>query len=224
MESNTLVCVPGLGLDSRAWAPVLDSLPGWHTSVVELPGLGTRPGHGDDVSPPALGELLVRRHLSSGTPVVLAGHSASCQVVVEAALAAPEAVTALVLVGPTTDSRARSWPALAGRWLRTAVHEPPQQVPTLARSYARVGLIHMLNTMNAARGHDIRHALARLSCPVLVVRGPQDRICPGDWAVELAATAAVTSRAITLAAGAHMVPLTHGSSVADQVRGLTTTQ
>jgi pimeloyl-ACP methyl ester carboxylesterase len=51
---------------------------------------------------------------------VLLGHSASCQIVVQAAVRDPHRVTALVLVGPTTDPRARSWLGLAGRWLRTA--------------------------------------------------------------------------------------------------------
>lgn len=216
-----LVCVPGLGLDARAWHPTLDALGGATTArVVTLPGYGLRPQPDDDLSPAALGARLAGE-VGDRTvePLVLAGHSASCQVVLRAALLVPDRVVGVVLVGPTTDPRARSWPALARRWTATAGRERPGQVPYLARTYARTGLAAMRRTMEAARRDDVRETLPPLPCPVLVARGRHDRICPADWAALLARLGPPGSTAATLPAGAHMVPLTHGPDLAALVAG-----
>lgn len=223
MESGAgtwLLCVPGLGLDGAAWTPTLDALPEADAEVLLLPGLGRRPVSADDLRPAALAARLVERVASAPGPVVLAGHSASCQVVAHAAALVPERVSALVLVGPTTDPRAASWPGLAQRWLRTACWERPSQVPVLARTYTRTGLLWMRRTMDAARRDDLRESVRAVRCPVLAVRGRHDRICPQGWADELVALSPQGSRAVTLAQGAHMVPLTHGDLVAAAVADL----
>lgn len=212
-----LVCVPGLGLDPAAWAPTLASLPETDARVVVLPGYGLRPSRSDDLRPDLLAARLVDRLVDLPSPVVLAGHSASCQLVVGAAASAPQLVSGLVLIGPTTDPRAASWPGLAHRWLRTACWERPGQIPYLARTYRRTGLGSMARTMAAARRDDVRQGIGAVRCPVLVVRGRHDRICPDDWARALASIAPAGSRALALARGAHMVPLTHGDLVAAAV-------
>jgi pimeloyl-ACP methyl ester carboxylesterase len=143
-------------------------------------------------------------------PVVLAGHSASCQVVAHAARLAPDRVAGLFLVGPTTDPRAQGWPRLLGRWMANACHERPGQVPTLLRQYARTRPATMLRAMEAARHDRIDLALAEVTCPVRVVRGRHDRLCPRSWAESVGPT-------VTVEAGAHMVPLTHGELVAAQL-------
>jgi pimeloyl-ACP methyl ester carboxylesterase len=214
-----LCCVPGLGLDERAWHPtiqVLHSRGQLETVVVPpLPGYGVRPTYDDDLRPSTLGARLVAECLADvSTGTVLMGHSASCQIVARAACLVPDRISALVLVGPTTDPRAASWPLLAQRWLRTAIWERPGQVPLLARTYARTGLLWILRAMDAARREDVRTSLRDLDCPVLVVRGRHDRICPEDWADQLVASAPAGSRVVTLARGGHMVPLTHGEMLA----------
>jgi len=120
-------------------------------------------------------------------------------------------VVGLVLVGPTTDPRAATWPRLAWRWLATAAHETPRQVPSLVRQYRRTGLRHMLRVMDAARHDRIDHTLGRVRCPVQVIRGRHDRIAPEDWCLGLAPS-------VTLARGGHMVPITDGDLVAGEVR------
>jgi pimeloyl-ACP methyl ester carboxylesterase len=97
------------------------------------------------------------------------------------------------------------------RWLATARHERPGQVPTLVRQYHRTTLRTMARAMDAARNDRIDQAIAEVHCPALVVRGPHDRICPPDWAASLAPTE-------TLPVGGHMVPLTHGQLVAPLLR------
>ena len=87
----------------------------------------------------------------------------------------------------------------------------------LVRLYARNGLTHMARAMGAARSDDVRESLGALGRPVLVLRGPHDRICPEDWARHLASVGSFGSRAETLPAGAHMVPITHGPDLADTI-------
>lgn len=209
--------VPGLGLAATAWRPTLAALSEElrrEAAVVELPGYGQRAERGADLTPPAAALLLLETGRADPGTSVLVGHSASCQVVVHAARRHPDRVAGLVLVGPTTDPRAPGWPALARRWLATARHEPPRQVPALVRQYARTGAMTMYRTMDAARHDDVRRPLAGAGGPVLVVRGRHDRICPGDWADHLVTVAPGRGRAVTLEAGGHMVPSTHGSLVA----------
>jgi pimeloyl-ACP methyl ester carboxylesterase len=210
-----VVAVPGLGLSVEVPARTLRVLqPVVGSTVVALPGYGVprRPGTATD--PAALAARLIEEldglHVARA---VLLGHSASCPIVVEAALQEPARVVGLILVGPTTDPRAARWSRLAARWLRTAVWERPGQVPVLARDYRRTGFLDMARSMDASRRHRIDRAVTTVSCPVLVVRGRHDRIAPADWAAALAELAP-QGRAVTLPAGAHMVPITHTTALA----------
>jgi pimeloyl-ACP methyl ester carboxylesterase len=208
-----LIAVPGLGLSAAVPRHTLDRLP--HPSeVVELPGFGRPAPRGTALDPDDLARLLLARLDALAVDrAVLFGHSASCQIVAAAAARAPDRAAGLVLVGPTTDPRASSWPALVARWLRTAGHERPGQVPRLVRDYARTGPGAMLRGMGAARRHHIDRTLAAVGCPVLVVRGRHDRIAPQDWTAALAALPP-HGRAQTLPAGGHMVPITHPAALA----------
>jgi pimeloyl-ACP methyl ester carboxylesterase len=58
--------------------------------------------------------------------------------------------------------------------------------------------------------------VAAVACPVLVVRGQHDAICPGDWTAALAA-GTDHGHAETLPAGAHMVPITHPDALAARI-------
>jgi pimeloyl-ACP methyl ester carboxylesterase len=213
VDAVPIVAVPGLGLSVAVARRTLDRLPG-AGSVVLLPAFGLRAPRGTPTAPGQLGLRLLDR-LPDGRSV-LVGHSASNQIVVEAARSAPDRVAGLVLVGPTTDPRADTWRGLAGRWLRTAAHERPGQLPLLVRAYSRTGLLSMARGMDAARHHRIDHALRTVACPVLVVRGRHDAICPADWA-GLLAEAAPDGRAETLPEGAHMVPVTHPDALASRI-------
>jgi pimeloyl-ACP methyl ester carboxylesterase len=210
-----VVAVPGLGLSVAVARRALDRIPGIARTVVLLPAFGHRAPRRKDVAPGPLADLLLA-DLPTECPVVLVGHSASCQIVAEVALRRPDRVAGLVLVGPTTDPRAATWPGLVRRWLRTAAHERPGQIPLLAVAYARTGLVSMARGMDAARRHRLDRTLAGVTCPVLVVRGRADAICPADWAAALAA-AAPQGSVETLPAGAHMVPVTHPEALAARI-------
>jgi pimeloyl-ACP methyl ester carboxylesterase len=214
-----LVAVPGLGLSVQGWRACLTLLGRQAGAVaVALPAFGLPAPRGLALDPVASAERLVDRldGLVTG-PVVLAGHSASCQVVAEVARRAPDRVAGLVLVGPSTDRRAATWPRLAGRWLRNAAHEPVAQVPLLARDYSYSGLVSFARAMDAARAHPLDEVLPACPVPVLLVRGSLDRIAPQSWLDHLAARSAEAGTA-TVAGAAHMVPVTHPWELAAALR------
>jgi pimeloyl-ACP methyl ester carboxylesterase len=214
-----LVAVPGLGLSVEVPARTLRLLePAVDCVAIALPGFGVPPVRGRTFGPAALAEQLLERLADIGAaPAILMGHSASCQIVAEAASRAPNRVAGLVLVGPTCDPRATDWPRLLGRWARTAAWERPGQVPLLIRDYRHTGPVAMARSMNVARTHRIDQPLARTQGPALIVRGCHDRIAPADW-VDALATIVPGGVAATLAAGAHMVPVSHPALLAACVR------
>ncbi len=218
-EPIALLLVPGLGLGPESWAPTLKVWGHNRASLVlPLPGYGRPAPPAMDLHPRTLASDLVGGVPPALGRLVVFGHSASCQVAAHVAALAPQRVAGLVLVGPSTDPRAATWPRLTGRWLATARHETPRQVPTLIPQYRRTTLRTMLRAMDAARSDSIQDALRRSTPPVLVVRGRFDRICPEDWAETVAGCGGTGSAAATLPAGGHMVPLTHGQLLASAVR------
>ncbi len=214
-EEPAHVVIPGLGLGPEAWLPTLSALPDGATSFVRpLPGYGAPARRGMDLHPRSLAEGVIAGIPEELRSVVVLGHSASCQIAAHIAAIVPTRVAGLVLVGPTTDPSGATWPRLAARWLATARNETPRQVPALVRQYRRTTLRAMYRSMEAARGDAIEDALGHTTAPVLVVRGRHDRLCPQSWGAAVAGRGGPGSRLVTLDAGGHMVPLTHGHLVA----------
>jgi pimeloyl-ACP methyl ester carboxylesterase len=202
------VFVPGLGLDGRSSARLRELLPG---RVVLLPGMGLA------APVPPLDALAARLVAELGEgPVVLVGHSQSCQVV--AAAAQDPRVVGVVLLGPTTDPRLRSGIGLARQWSRTAVHEPVRSVPRILAQWWTTGPRAMAALWRSAAPDRIERRLAGVPLPVVVVRGTRDRLCPHDWAARVAA-AANRGRLVEISRAAHMTPQTHPDAVAAILRG-----
>ncbi|GAB3360339.1 alpha/beta fold hydrolase [Modestobacter lapidis] len=204
-----MVLVPGLGLDRRSSARLRRLVA---ADVVHLPGMGRR-------SPvPALDELAARLLAGIGPgPVVLVGHSQSCQVVVAAA--ADPRVAGLLLLGPTTDPRLRRLGVLAARWVRTAVREPVWQLPLVLSQWLRTGPRAMTALWRVTAPDRIDARLAGVAVPVVVVRGTRDALCPHDWAARLAGCAPA-GRLVELPGAAHMTVQTHPGDVSRLVAGL----
>ncbi len=206
----SVVLVPGLGLDERSSRRLREISPG---EVVLLPGMG-RP---EPV--PGLDDLAAElRAALPGGPVVLVGHSQSCQVV--AAAAHDPRVTGVVLCGPTTDPRTRPLRVLAWRWLRTAGAEPWWQVPLVLRQWWHTGPRAMAALWRTAAPDRIEARLVGLPVPVVVVRGSRDALCPDDWARRVAA-AAPRGELVELPGAAHMTPQTHPTEIVDVLRHMT---
>jgi pimeloyl-ACP methyl ester carboxylesterase len=198
------VLVPGLGLDRRSSAR-LRRLVG--ADVVPLPGMGRRR------PVPSLDELAGRLSPQLGEgPVILVGHSQSCQVV--AAAARDERVVAIVLLGPTTDPRLRAPWGLARRWAATVLAEPVWQYPLVLAQWLRTGPRAMAALWRSASPDRIDRRLAGLGKPVTVVRGTRDRLCPADWAGAVAGAAGPGGWLVELPGAAHMTPQTRPRAVA----------
>jgi pimeloyl-ACP methyl ester carboxylesterase len=201
--------VPGLGLDERSSAEVRELVMG---RVVHLPGMGL-PG-----PVPPLSTLADRLLDAAGEgPLVLVGHSQSCQVV--AVAGRDPRVAAVVLLGPTTDPRLRSAAGLLGRWLGTAWAEPWGQVPRIIAQWWHTGPRAMVALWRTAALDRIDQRLRDIQVPVVVVRGTRDRLCPHDWATALAA-AAPQGRLVELPGAAHMTVQTRPDDVAEVLRHL----
>ena len=175
-----------------------------------LPGMGLRRSVG---TLPELADEL-RAGLSGG-PVVLVGHSQSCQVVVAVAERDPR-VAGLLLLGPTTDPRLRRLPVLAARWVRTALREPWWQLPLVLRQWLHTGPVAMAALWRRASRDRVDERLCRVDVPVVVVRGKRDALCPHDWAAHLV-QCAPRGRLVELPGAAHMTPQTHPAAVAELV-------
>lgn len=213
-----IVLVPGLGLDDRAWALVRQRVTG-RVQTVLLPSLGRRSPRGIDLRVERQGQrLLSELAAPGGRAVILVGHSASCPVVVEAAVRS-QIVVGLVLIGAVTDPRARTWPRMLGRWLRTAPHERLREAPVLIPQYLHTGAATMVRGMDAMRWFRTDQALARLDIPVVVVRGARDRIAPQDWSARLSTVA--RGHLQLVGGAAHMVPLTHPGAVVRAISEVT---
>ncbi len=202
-----VVAAPGLGLDERSWSGVLDRLrPAVPATVLRLPGMGRR------APVPTVDALAedVRSRLGDG-PVVLVGHSQSCQVVAAVAERDPR-VAAVVLLGPTTDPRLRRAGGLVTAWLRTAVREPVRQMPRIVAQWLHTGPWAMRALWRRAAPDRIELRLLRVAVPVVVVRGSRDALCSAEWAAALAA-AAPRGRLVELPGAAHMTVQTHPAEV-----------
>nr|WP_255411610.1 alpha/beta hydrolase [Blastococcus sp. TBT05-19] len=201
--------VPGLGLDERSSRRLREFV---HGVVVRLPGMGRA-----EPVPPLDGLAAALRAGLPDGPVVLVGHSQSCQVVARAAR--DPRVAGVVLCGPTTDPRMRPLRVLARRWLRTAVAEPWWQVPLVLAQWWHTGPRAMTALWRTAAPERIEEDLAGLPVPVVVLRGTRDALCPAGWARRVAA-AAPRGQLVELPGAAHMTVQTHPEAVADLVRTL----
>ena len=56
----------------------------------------------------------------------------------------------VVLVGPTMDPQARTWPRVLARWLRNSVYEQPSMVPLNAADYRDAGSRRVLAAFRLA--------------------------------------------------------------------------
>ncbi|MGY1745626.1 alpha/beta fold hydrolase [Blastococcus sp. SYSU D00695] len=209
MSPTRLVLVPGLGLDERSSARLRARL---DADVVLLPGMGRRG--------PVPGLDLLARRLRAALPdgpVVLVGHSQSCQVVATAAT--DPRVAAVVLLGPTTDPRLRSARGLLGRWLVTAWREPWAQVPLVLAQWLATGPRAMAALWRRLSPDPVTARLGQVAVPVTVVRGSRDLLCSAPFAAAVAA-AAPRGRLVELPGAVHMTVHTHPAEVAALLRAV----
>jgi pimeloyl-ACP methyl ester carboxylesterase len=185
---DPVVLVHGYGIGSSYFVPLAARLS--HQAPVFAPDL---PGHGasdHDARPltiPELAQALGAWMDAMGLRgAVVVGHSLGCQVALHLAATRPALASRLVLIGPTADARARSTLRHAWRGLRTSAHEKPGGAALMALDDSRAGREVLRDEMRSMVEDRPEEVVKAVRCPVVLVRGGQDRIVSQAWAQRLA--------------------------------------
>lgn len=193
---RAFVLVHGVGCSSRAYARLVAHLVA-HGEVhaLDLPGYGASPHPRHDVTVDEHADVVaryVREHvLGVGLPPpVLVGHSMGTQIVGQLLVDHPDVASAGVLLGPTAEPGARTFPRQAARLAVDAVGEPPRTIGMLLfDALVRCGPSYYLGQLRHVVAHRLEDVLPRTTAPVVVVRGEGDPVAPERWVRALAASA-----------------------------------
>ncbi|MFE9651820.1 alpha/beta fold hydrolase [Micromonospora sp. NPDC006431] len=184
--------------------------------LVELPGFGGSGEPPHELSVPEFGHAVADWLTTrQPDPVILAGHSSGTQVAAEAAVGHP-GVAGLVLASPTVDPVARGLVRLLVRWQLDGRHEPPGLTESHWPEWRRAGLRRLVHLVRAHLRHVMEEPLARLTVPLLVLRGEQDRLSTRQWARHLANI--VPSGQFVELPGAHTFPWLDPQAWSEPVR------
>lgn len=189
------VLVHGIGMSSRYLAKLHDALlPDAAVFSVDLPGFGglPKPRREVDVETMAAGLAEVVASLDTG-PVVVVGHSMGTQWAVELGLQRPDLVSRVVVIGPVADVAHRS----AGAQMRALSVDTLLETPgtnwMVATDYVRCGLPWYLAQLRPMLTYPLEERVARLTVPLLIIRGERDPIAGAEWCRLLRDSAPVAS-------------------------------
>jgi pimeloyl-ACP methyl ester carboxylesterase len=214
-----VVLLHGLAVSHRYLMPTARALAARHPVYVpDLAGFGLS-GKPSTVYGPGeharhVAGLLER--LGVGPACVL-GNSFGCEVAARLAAERPDAVAALVLVGPTADPAARTYRGQVGRWLADVVREDPRQAAILARDVRDAGPRRVFGTLRASVHNAIERDLAATVAPALLLRGSRDTVAPERWLRQAARACGGPADVATVPGSAHNAVTTGGPVVADLV-------
>jgi len=186
VEAQAIIMVHGLVVSSRYLVPTaLRLAPYYHIYALDLPGFGksAKPSHVLNITELAdfLADWMQAIGLKQAT---LLGNSLGCQVIANLALHHPEHSSQIILLGPTTDPRARTAYQLIVRWLLNATREPLSLFPIVIRDFLDAGFRRFVCTFRYMLEDCIEKHLPHISNPGLVVRGSDDLVVPQRWAEE----------------------------------------
>ena len=186
---SEVVLVHGIGASERYFGPLIGELVQASTVyTLELPGFGTAPTPRRQLQMEDFGRIAVQALEAAGIRgAQWVGHSMGCQVVVEMALADPEAASSIVLLSPTINDAERSGPVQALRLLQDCLGEPPAVNAIVFSDYLRAGPRWYLKTLPVMIRHRVEERIRDVQPPVLLVRGGKDPVVQADWFARLAA-------------------------------------
>jgi pimeloyl-ACP methyl ester carboxylesterase len=198
--------VHGIGVSSRYFerlAPLLAK----HGRVVtvDLPGFGRAPKPARALSVEDFAEVVARviDRLDLGRCVVV-GHSMGAQVATRLAVAHPESVASIALLGPVCDPRDRSAARSAFLLAVDCLGESPRGNVLVFTDYVRCGIRWYLKVLPSMLDYRIEDEVRLVTVPVLVIRGARDPIARNDW-VSLLARRAPLARPHVVDGSRHLV-------------------
>lgn len=181
---HTFILLHGIGMGRSVYLDVVHRLHG-RVIAFDLPGFGEAPEPERTLTMERHADLVAAYLRHAGvSDVVAIGHSMGSQIAAELAARHPSLVAGVVLAGPTVNSAARNIRAQASYLLRDLLGERPIVLLRGAREYLRGGP-HLVRKMRATIVHEPERAYARISRPVLVLRGESDPLAPMSWCREI---------------------------------------
>lgn len=225
---SSAVLIHGAGASSAIWMMVLARVArAGHAVAIDLPGHGASSVEGtalDGTAGLSLGRYRDAVGELAGTlclgPSVLVGHSLGALVAIEAALAWPDKVRALVLVGaaprlpPHGDllRLLREDPTRVPAWL--AEHAlSPRAKPAVRRGFSAAGAVADPEVTRAdyeiVRAVDLSTRMAAVACPMTWIDGTDDRI--------VAPVPGRSGEIVTVADAGHLLPIEAPGAVAEAV-------
>ena len=188
-QGPAVVLVHGLSMSADYWVRNAAEIAagGYRVLAPDLPGFGTTEGPTEGLSvsrqAAAIHRWMEAMELGSA---VLAGHSISCQSVLELAAARPEHVRGLILIAPTGDRKRGLLLRQAWGLLRDSWREPPTLLALAAQAYFRAGPHRFLNTWKMGARHDPIALLPAIAAPALVLLGTADPVVEPEFAQQIA--------------------------------------
>lgn len=209
-----ILIVPGAAVRSYV-QPAATALVAAELSAELLPAPG-EPGADADLA--EYGRTLGLR-LSAEAPVdLLIGLSVGCQAA--AVAASLVSVRGLLLISPTVDPAARTYPRLLTRWLTGGRVEPPGLMSEQAPDWRRAGVRRLIRVVRSALAVRVEDRLPEHDGALSVVHAERDVITSHQYAAELAANH--RGRLIVLPGGTHSWPYGDAARFVDVVRQVLT--
>ena len=221
--TEPLVLLPGMLCDAELWSAMRRELGD------RIPVVAGRIDLDDTISG------MAARMLAEAPPrFALAGHSLGAIVALEMVRLAPARITRLVLLnagaGSPSDPQRDHWgqlqahlavggmKAVAALQAKAVLNRRADLRPAVERMATTLGAAVLDRQLVAQRSRpDVRGWLGAVTCPVLVVGGSEDEVCPASAQTELVA-GIVGARQETISGCGHMSPLERPEAVATLLR------
>jgi pimeloyl-ACP methyl ester carboxylesterase len=179
--ARTFVLVHGIGMGRKVFGDVALHLERHGRVIaVDLPGYGESPEPRRSPTIERMADTVAAllRAERIERPVLI-GHSMGTQVVAEVE-ARHRLASAVVLVAPTVNDRARRALTQLRLLVTDLLDESPKVLLLGAREYLRARP-HLVRKTRAMLVHRPEQTYPRLGVPVLVLRGEEDPVSPRDW-------------------------------------------
>lgn len=225
-----LVLIHGAAGSRLFWPPIIRRLPGVEVYALDLPGHGATGGEARSTIDAYALAVKAWIEAIGLRRAVCAGHSMGSAIALKLALASPEALAGLILVGGGASLRVnpvllelsgslatyRKAVELVVQW-SFGSKAPPRLLELASRRMGDIPARVLHADLEACGQFDVRSEIGGLSLPSLTVCGTEDRMTPPKLSQELAAALPRSQLHLVEGAG-HMVMLEQPEAVAAAIQ------